>query len=249
MDLKDYIANTELAAAPAGLTTTDAAAGPESAEGDLQAAIYAGSLLGFVDGLSGQDKDDVLFSTQFAQRAASAKSDRFLEVQKWYRDYVEWLETLGWVVPQFSFNMVDVGDHELQMDAAAEIISAVASGGQTVILTAALKALRGQADDSQQIKLFDFHSSVDFGGNFQMGAVQKADNGAVSVSLGAFHYKSVDNRKGFLFIRWGKQTVNFWASAQTITLNQTLYAQVRETVAEALGASDKSLISDVKLPM
>ena len=250
MDLKDYIANTELAAPSAGLTATDAAAGPESAEDDLQAAIDAGSLLGFVDGLSGQDKDDVLFSTQFAQRAASAKSDRFLEVQKWYRDYVEWLETLGWVVPQFSFNTVDAGDHELQMDAAAlEIISAVASGGQTAILTAALKALGEMADDSQQIKLFDFHSSVDFGGNFQMGAVQKADNGAVSVALGAFHYKSVDNRKGFLFIRWGKQTVNFWASAQTITLNQTLYAQVRETVAEALGASAKSLISDVKLPM
>ncbi len=249
-DLKDYIANTELAAAPPVVVAAGEIAGAESAEDDLQAAIDAGSVLGFVDGLSGQDKDDVLFSTQFAQRAASAKSDRFLEVQKWYRDYVEWMETLGWVVPQFSFNDFDLDDRELKMDAAAlEIIAAVASGGQTAILKKTLEALGGLADDSKQIKLFDFHSSVQFGGNFQMGAVQKAENGAVSVALGAFHYKSVDNRKGFLFIRWGKQTVNFWASAQTITLNQTLYAQVRDTVAEALGASAKSLISGVKLPL
>ena len=64
------------------------------------------------------------------------------------------------------------------------------------------------------------------------------------MAFGAFHYKSVDNRKGFLFIRWGKQTDNFWASTQTITLNQTLYAQVRDTVAEALGASAK--IADLR---
>ena len=54
MDLKDYIANTELAAAPAGFAAALVEnAGPESAEDDLQAAIDAGSVLGFVDGLSG----------------------------------------------------------------------------------------------------------------------------------------------------------------------------------------------------
>ena len=192
----------------------------------------------------------MLSFNQFAQRAASAKSDRFLEVQKWYRDYVECMETLGWVAPHLSFNDFDLDERELKMDAVAlEIIAAVATGGQTAILKTTLEALGGLADDSQQIKLFDFHSSVEFGGNFQMSTVQKAENGAVSVALGAFHYKSVDKRKEFLFIRWGKKSVNFWANAQTITLNQTLYAQVRDTVQGALGASAKSLISGVKLPM
>ena len=49
MDLKDFIANTELVAVPAGIS---ADAGPESAEDDLQATVDAGSVLGFVDGLS-----------------------------------------------------------------------------------------------------------------------------------------------------------------------------------------------------
>ena len=49
MDLKDFIANTELAAVPAGIS---ADASPESAEDDLQAAVDAGSVLGFVGGLS-----------------------------------------------------------------------------------------------------------------------------------------------------------------------------------------------------
>jgi len=251
MDLKEYIKKTELAASPSafsGEALQLAEAEVEEETGDMQAAVDAGSIISFVDGLDAQEKDDVLFSTQFAQRAASAKSDRFLEISKWYRDYVEWLETLGWVVPQIGFSEYKLDEGELKMDAAAlEIIAAIATGGQTAILKKTLDVLGGMADEKKQITLFDFHSSVQFGGNFQMGAVQKADNGALSVALGAFHYKSLDKRKGILFFKWGRKTVNFWASAQTLTLNQTLYSQVRETVAEALGASAKAAISGIKL--
>lgn len=252
MELNDYIMQTKLASTPSpmsGMALEFAEAEVEEETADIKAAINVGSIVSFVDGLDRQDKDDVLFSTQFAQRAASASADRFLETSNWYRNYVEWLGTLGWVVPQFGFNEYKLDEGELKMDAAAlEIITAVATGGQTAILKKALEVLGGMADDSKQIKLFDFHSSVQFGGNFQMASVQKSENGALSTALGAFHYKSTDRRKGFLFVRWGRRNVNFWVSGQSITLNQTLYSQVRDTVVDALGASAKSQILSIKLP-
>jgi len=45
------------------------------------AAIDVGSLLCFVDGVPFQDREDVLYSTQLAQRGASGAFDRFTETQ------------------------------------------------------------------------------------------------------------------------------------------------------------------------
>jgi hypothetical protein len=164
MDLREYIERTELATTPSALSGEAFGIPTAEAEEDIgvfKAAVDAGSIVSFVEGLDAQDKNDVLFSTQFAQRAASAKADRFLEVGKWYREYLEWLETLGWLVPQINFKSHALDEGELKMDAIAlEIIAAVATGGQAAILKATLDALRGLAGDSKQIKLFDFHSSV-----------------------------------------------------------------------------------------
>lgn len=248
MNLNEYIRTAELAETPAEFAGEEmeiAAAAAEINIADMQAAVNAGSILAFVDGVTQQAKDDVLFSTQFAQLAASAKFDRFLEVANWYRAYVDWLETLGWVVPHFGIEGFDQKEGELEMHTAALAImgAALAGGGTLPILTKALDVLKGMADDSNQIKLFDFYSSVQFGGNFQMGEVHQAENGALSIALGAFHFKSVDKRQGFLFVRWGKRTVNFWAGATSITLNETLYEQVRGDVMGALGDRAKSRIA------
>ena len=250
MELQDYIWKKELAESTEAFVSEVVVSGTEAEVGarETQAAVNAGSVVSFVDGLNAQDRDDVMFSTQFAQRAASANFDRFLEVANWYSDYVQMLEILGWVVPQFGFTHYELGESELRMDAAAlDVIAAVATGGQTAILKKTLDVLRGLGDESKQIKLFDFHSSVQFGGNFQMGAVQKSENGVLSVALGAFHYQSRDNRKGILFFRWGRKTVNFWTSAQTLTLNQTLYDRVRDVVADKLGDGGRDLIADINL--
>lgn len=46
----------------------------------LQAAVDAGSLLSFVDGITTQERDDVLHSVQLAHRGASGRFDRGTQV-------------------------------------------------------------------------------------------------------------------------------------------------------------------------
>jgi hypothetical protein len=76
---------------------------PEPIPADLQAAVNAGSLLSFVAGVSAEEKDDVLFSIQLAQRGASETFDRFTQTQAWYQKYVEVLENIGWAAEQLAF--------------------------------------------------------------------------------------------------------------------------------------------------
>lgn len=226
----------------------DALASATTRPANLQAAIDVGSLLSFVEGVSATEKDDVLLSVQLAQRGASGKYDRFEQTESWYRQYVEILEQLGWVGEQFAFAKFDQHEGELRMDQAAlAIITAIATQNQLAVLKQAVDALAELAEDDGTIRLFDFHSSSQASGNFQIGAVQKADNGALSLALGAFHFRSDDSRRRFLFFSWGAQKVAFWTAAQKMTLNHDFYAERRDAVARKLGASADEFIAGLTL--
>jgi len=60
------------------------------------ANVDAASVVTFVDGLSGQQKEDVLNSTLLAQLAANRKHDRERDTAGWYEVYRTVLEKVGW---------------------------------------------------------------------------------------------------------------------------------------------------------
>lgn len=220
----------------------------ESIPQDLQAAVDAGTLLSFVEGVSPQEKDDILFSIQLAQRGASGAFDRFTQTESWYRKYIEILENLGWAAEQMAFARYDQSEGELRMDQAAlAIITAIATQNQLAVLQQAVTALEGLAENDKTIRLFDFHTSAEMSGNFQIGAVQKADNDALSLAMGAFYFRSLDARRRFLFFAWGAQQVNFWTAAQKMTLNTAFYASHRDAVQRKLAASAADFIAALEL--
>lgn len=215
---------------------------------DLQAAVDAGSILSFVDGTTPQERDDVLYSVQLADRAASGKFDRFEETQSWYKMYLEVLRHIGWTVEQFAFTEYDQGQGEFRMDKAAlEIIKSIASANQLLMLTSAIDALGSLAADKGAVKLFEFLASRQASGNFQVGAVQRSRNNALSMAMGAFYFNSGKVKRRFLFFSWGDEDVCFWSGAQKMTLNTTLYAQHRDVVRNKLGASAADFIEALEI--
>lgn len=212
------------------------------------AAVDVGSLLSFVGGVSPQERDDVLFSVQLAQRGAGGAFDRFAQTESWYGKYAEILETLGWTAERLAFARYQKSQGELRMDKAAlALITAIATQNQLTILTQAVKALEALAEDDDTIQLFDFHTAAESSGNFQLGAVQKAANDALAMVLGAFHFKATDARRRFLFFSWGAQELAFWTAAQKMTLNTTLYARHRDSVQHKLGKEAKDYIATLPL--
>lgn len=213
----------------------------------LNAAVNASSVVSFVENLTPQQKDDVLLSTLFAQRAASAKHDPVSAMEDWLAVYLEALSLLGWSVESAPQLQQDVLKGNASFDQAIlKILAVVASQSQFAILEQALGALRGLADGSGQIKLFDQSTSVTEGGHFQVGAAE-ASGEVISMALGAFHYRWTDERKNVLFVKWGKSEVNYWMAVQKASLSTRLYAEVRDLVSERLNDSRKKLIADIDL--
>jgi hypothetical protein len=188
--------------------------GPEAIDENLRAAVNAGSIISFVSGVTKQEKSDVLFSTQIAQRAASAKFDRFSATQDWYHFYSDVLERLGWVGESFAFTDRDSSSGKFSMDKSAlDIIAEIATGGQLAILVKTVDTLKKLADDDRALKIFELQALRELSGNFQIGAAQRAENGALSLAIGAFHFKTQDHHKRILFWQWGAESIHFWTAA------------------------------------
>jgi hypothetical protein len=112
---------------------------PEIISDNPRAAVNAGSLVSFFSGVTTEEKSDVLFSTQIAQRAASAKFDRFDATQDWYAAYSEVLERLGWVGESFALTDRGSSAGEFSMDKSVlNVIASIATGNQLAILVKTL---------------------------------------------------------------------------------------------------------------
>jgi hypothetical protein len=166
---------------PAGVRRGRPKKGPDSAEHPvavtdaMRAAVNAGSLISFVAGLNAEEKSDVLFSTQLAQRAASAKHDRFAKTEDWYGVYVDVLERVGWIGEGFAFTDRGSSSGEFSMDKSAlDVIATIATGNQLAILVKTLDTLKKLGDDDRALRIFDIQAMTELSGNFQIGAVQKA---------------------------------------------------------------------------
>ncbi|XNO40715.1 hypothetical protein ACL2DZ_00110 (plasmid) [Sinorhizobium meliloti] len=215
---------------------------------DQRAVVNGSSLISFVAGLDAVQMSDVIDSTQFAARAADAKFNRTSQIRLWYENYVDLLTKLGWVTEGFAFKKSVHNEGTLKLcQEALGIIAAVATGNQLAILKSTLDALKTMAGDSRQIRLFDFNVSVETGGNFQIGAAEDSGNGAIAMAMGAFYYRSNDQRKNALFINWGSHDIEMWTSAQKMTLDPTFYASLRDPVRQRLGTKSAALIASIQI--
>ena len=229
---------------PPALDGSDTAA---QAQQKLGAAVNASSVVSFVENLTPQQKEDVLLSTLFAQRAADAQFDAAEEMSGWLDRYLDVLALLGWSAearPQMQQNVLK-GAASFS-EAVLNILAAIATQNQFAILESALAGLKSLGDSSGTIKLFDLSSTLTKGGHFQIGAAEAAGE-VVSMALGAFHYVWEDKQKNILFAQWGSSDFDYWMAAQRMTLSPQAYGDVRDQIRDKLGASRKSLIADIPL--
>lgn len=217
-------------------------------EADQTAYVDAGSTVSFVGGVALERQEDVLNSTLLAQLAANKKYDREIQTEQWYKFYREVLENVGWVVTNFGFQRYSESGVTLRLDKAAlALISAIASGNELAVLTAAVKALENAQSESKAVTLFDANGSTGENGNFQIASCSEDPSGNVQSALGAFYFKASKHEGRFLFWSWETKSINFYFSTQSVVLNEKIYSTVRQTVIAKLGDNAKRFIAGLDI--
>lgn len=210
--------------------------------------VVGGAISAFTENVKGLSKQDILDATLLAQLASDRKYDREMDTVNWYSYYKYVLGNIGFVIESFSFQKYQASGGTLSMDKVVlEILAAIATGGESLVITETLNALRGLSDSDSRIRLFSQQSSSSKSGNFQVYPCDQSPTGEVSMAMGAFYFNADHHEVSFLFFNWGSSKASIYKGAQKTVLNQNVYSRVRSDVSAKLGDNAVNLVASISL--
>ncbi|MFJ4143465.1 hypothetical protein [Pseudomonas sp. NPDC089734] len=257
----DYIEKCELSdcthslaehteAMKARLMSVDKPAVPAEPQG----AVVAGSLIAFTEGVSRQNKDDVMDSFLFATLVANKAFNPEAQTQLWYSKYNEVLSTLGWLSTHWNYARYETTQQTFSMDQVGlEIIgSAIAAAALPGPTSAAMLKVAGDAivalkSREKPLNLFERQVKTHKGGSFRIGACSESSDGFVNVGLGAVNFNSRIDVTNVLFWEWNTVDVSTYQGKNSLVLNSNIYKRHRGLIQDRLGNNAKRAIEEFEI--
>lgn len=217
---------------------------PQPASGAIDGNIIAS----FVDGVSGQQKNDVLNACLLAQLAANAKFRRETQPVEWTQFYSRVLENIGWVVPSFQFRGLRTSQARFTMDAVIiRLLTGLLSGAEMETVQAAIDAVKALEADDRRFVIFERNSTRTNVGNFQVDNVGVSATGVLSMKLGAFSFDTNTTVTNVLWFSFSGNATSMKVSKTTMVLNEQVYERIRDAVVNKLGARAADFIGGLEL--
>lgn len=214
-------------------------------QGKDQAAVDAGSLVSFVNNLTSQNKEDVLNGTMLAQLAASKKYDRYQDPENWFKFYLKVMENIGWVMQELKFNKYQPHQSSFKISQIVLVLlESMLDNDPKKVLQDTIKSLE---KSSEGLELFGEKSSSSNAGNFQVLPCSVDKSGQVTVAFLGSHFKAKASFSNYFFFTWSDQSIDLFYSAETITLNEGVYSQVRQEIIKKLGSHAKDFVHDLPI--
>ena len=231
---------------------TDSRSGQERstlfAQRKAQGFIDAGSLVSFTENLSDQDIADVLNSTLLAQLAADHKFNRQEQIEEWNKFYIEVLQNVGWVMQSLDFKEYKSASSKFALnDVVLQLLGTIASKSELVVMESAMKTLKNLPSTDDSVVVFNTESYKNRIGNFQILPCNKDSSGQIVLGVGAFHFTSKIDVTRFLFWEFDSSAVDLFYGIQSITLNEQIYAKVRDEVAEKVAPKVKQFVHNLPI--
>jgi len=201
---------------------------PLTAETDKpSAALIKGQVTAFSGNLSGQDKQDIEYTTLAAQLNSDIvvpDNQSFENMQAWFKNYSSVMSNLGWVM-SFSWEKYKAATQGLSMDAVImQVLAAVASQNGAAIAKAAMDAVSKLPRDGNRIRLFNNATMSDKAGKFLLGVASK-ENESLSLAFGAFAFDYETRDTTVLWFNWKSADVSIYKDQKVATFNQDYYAK------------------------
>lgn len=253
----DFIAACELADCSHSLAehltamAQPPAATPQASTAPAEAAVVGGSLVAFAQGVSRQNKDDVMDSLLFATLAADRRYSQEKQTDEWYRQFHTVLSTLGWVGTQWNYARYHANHQRFSMDRvglevveSAIMAAALPGPASLAMLKVAKDAVTALSKKEGPLRLFERQSKMHRGGNFRIASCTESEDGDVSIAMGAVAFQSMLSITNVLFWEWNNTDVKTYKGENYLTLNSRLYSGHRELVRNKLADRVKTAIEE-----
>ncbi|WP_241898510.1 hypothetical protein, partial [Pseudomonas syringae] len=215
-DNLDYLAACELADCSAPLAAYAAArnapsrlvGGDATDAAGATAAVVAGGLIAFAEGVSRMNKNDVLDSFLFATLAANKAFKAETQVDQWYDKFNEVLSNLGWLPTNWKDSRYSAAQQRFTMDEVGleilgSVIAAAALPGPAslLMLEVAADAVAALSVKKEPLRLFESQTKTHRGGSFRIASCIESADGYVVLSMAAVSFQADSEVTNVLF--WG----------------------------------------------
>ncbi|MBM0209070.1 hypothetical protein ALQ72_00547 [Pseudomonas syringae pv. maculicola] len=228
-----------------GGDATDAAGSDEGAT----AAVVAGGLIAFAEGVSRQSKDDVMNSFLFATLVAKKAFDAETQGDQWYDKFNEVLSKLGWLSTHWNYSRYSATQQRFSMDevgleilGSAITAAALPGPASLLMLKVAADAVAALSAKKEPLRLFESQTKAHRGGSFRIASCIESADGTVNLAMGAVTFQTDSEVTNVLFWEWQDTNVKTWKGEDSLVLNTSLYARHRELIQQRLGDNAKSAI-------
>ena len=214
------------------------------------ASLVKGQVTAFTANMSGQDKQDIEYTTLAAQLNSDVKvpDNQSMDGMKaWFKNYSNVMSNLGWVM-SFNWEKFDAHSADLTVDKVIiQVLEAVASQNGAAIAKAAIDAISALPADGNRLRLFNNSTVSDKAGKFLLGLADKQGD-AISLSFGAFAMDYATRDTGVLWFHWKSSDLSIFKNQMEATFNQHAYAGgARDRLEAKLQGHVATFVDDLDL--
>lgn len=209
---------------------------PLEEEQPATGAVVGNVVESFVDGVTGQQKIDVLNSSLLAQLAANVKYNRFTQPVEWSQQYGTVLMNIAWVVPSFSFRSLRTSAQRFTIDQVVlKLVQSFLTPDQISKLTATMEAMKALETSDRRFRIFERNANRQSDGNFQVNSVGSSADGTLSMKFNAYTFDTNTTVTNVLWFSFSGNSTALKVSQSTFVLNEQVYARLRDKIVEKLG--------------
>lgn len=209
-----------------------------------QAEVNACGLFAMCRTLTPDARSVVSESLLFAQLAADAAHDKFLEQAEWTETLVEVMEMLGWRVLQEESHGSRMIDSPKRWSNVAQVAFERGYGGPARLVRRMLSAAGQLPGDATSTKRWAAHGVEGCRGQVLLGHVNADSSDDPVISMMCAQYETHYPMRGIL----GWDATGVWSNAYfVLSLNTDTYDQLRTQVRERLGLRLNTDINQIAL--
>ena len=214
-----------------------------------QAAVVGSDVISFVNGVTTEQRQDLINSALLAQLVAKVEVPDANRIYEWYQSYFTVLKNIGWVVQvdQFATYHTDSAGfqaHEAIIGLATTLLGP--GTGALAVVKATLDALKSMDANSPWMTIFNRESQTGKTARFQVTLAEPDDKHGFLVTLMAFGLEARSTLTQVLFFKFRTSEAELKHFEGKVTIDADVLAGVRGDIKSKLADHVASYVR--KLP-
>lgn len=215
-----------------------------------QAMVVGSDIVSFVQGVTPEQREDIVNSSLLAQLGAKKKVTDPTQIYDWYNVYFDVLSQIGWVIQDQGFSTYSESGEGFQAhEAILKVATALLGPGATALVAVmtTLEALKAMSADSPWMTLFNRESQSANTARFQVTLAEQTKDNQFLVSLMAFGLEAKKTLTQVLFFKLETSEASLKHYSGKVTIDTDVLSSIRQDIKNRLTGFAKGYVKQLPI--